>query len=744
MLGSRFFHLDRELFKTTVNIHKICALTWICGMPLSVLSRFKTHWANIRTFLLWGPKDLVWMIQSARSLYNKSAAVPAAGRFNTGQKINACLVILYYLGFVSTGILIYTKGSILIPWYVHTALFFSAMGSTGGHLFLALVNPSTRIALAGIFHGWAPMKYIEHHHVLSLPPALQAHTHAVDVKGVARELLVSKLEIGGFILAFVLSGVGLYAFGLGRMATAKSQFDQRFADVIQPSQLTTKHRIGPTAESCTKCHTFTGELPDRNCEECHQDVKSRRTLKLGYHGTLKGDCRTCHREHRESRLPLVPLDREKFNHNEAAFHLEGKHVQLKCEDCHEKKRTKETPGVFFIGLKYGKCSDCHEDQHKGQFQAACNTCHTPAGWTGKNLTFRHETQADFKLVGKHATLDCQKCHKPATFSLKLGTAKFKGLAQDCASCHADPHEPQLAQDCTRCHTPDGWQGANLKFVHNRDAKFSLVAKHEAVACVKCHKPVSDGAPLAKAKLRGLPSATCASCHNDPHGGQFAQDCMRCHTTPVSWKVATLKFQHDHDTKFSLVGKHAVVQCEKCHQPQSGSKVLASARFRDLPQDCASCHQIKHPDTYGRMCTSCHTPFGWAKKEPPFDHARDAGFDLMGKHLVAKCSACHGEAVVGVIKPGPRLAPVCYSCHQKDDPHKGVLGEECSKCHVPVGWKGEDLIFEHNTMARFILDRDHDHVSCAKCHINGKFKPLDTACSACHTKFFLDDKKSNAR
>lgn len=741
MLYSRFSHLDREMFTRTVALHKVCALIWICAMPLTVVSHLRVHWANIRVMLTWGVQDAVWMVQSVRALINRKVVIPPADRFNTGQKINACLVMIYYVGFGITGAFMYWKASALIPWYVHAAMFFSALGSVGGHLFLALVNPSTRIALGGIFHGWAPMKYVEHHHALSIPKARREHAKPLSVRALAAEILYSRIELSILLATLLLGGVGAYAFGQGRLATAKKQFAKSFADVIQPSELSTKHRIGPVSESCTKCHLYTGEIPDRKCEACHEDIQQRRIDKAGYHGTLKGDCRYCHREHRERSATLVPLDREKFSHEDALFKLAGKHAKVECDECHKKQRTEKTPGIYYIGLPHERCTDCHRDRHDGQFvRKTCDTCHTPRGWTGKEVKFSHKTDSDYPLEGRHAAVDCAKCHKPTGPKEPLGSAKFKGLGRACVDCHEEPHRKQFETRCTDCHSTAGWDRKNLDFDHAKDAKFPLLAKHADVACDKCHQPQQPGDPLGKAQFRGLPFGKCSDCHKDPHAGQFVQDCTQCHPRPDTWKVSAPQFEHNRDTKFTLVGKHVPLACVTCHKPVPEGGKLASAKFKGLDTTCEKCHEVKHPASYGTVCTACHAPDAWPKKRVTFDHGRDFRFELVGKHLLAKCSACHDGKLMGAIDRGKPVAYSCRTCHQKDDPHKGVLGEACAKCHSTRGWKGEDLVFDHDTMSRFKIDRDHVKVACVDCHKNGKWKPLDTACSSCHTKFFLDQKR----
>jgi cytochrome b subunit of formate dehydrogenase len=414
MLASRFWHVDREW---SVFIHEVFAVAWVIGLPLTVLIHAKVHWQHLRIMLAWGRDDLLWMTQSFRSIYNKTITPPPAGRFNTGQKINALLVFVYFFGFSATGLLMFFKGSILFPWYVHTALFFSALGTVGGHLHLALLNPSTRIALAGIFNGWAPIEYIRHHHPLSLPSSARSHHERPGKKTIKEELLISKVEIIILIVTILLAGVGALAFNKAQLVSVKSSFAKKFADSINPNTLSTRHRIGPLAESCTKCHSYTGQIPDAKCEQCHVDIKDRRMKLSGYHGTFKGDCRICRREHLGTTNSIIPLFREKFTHDLANYKLEGKHTKLECDECHKKLHPPVVPdkpitaGIYFIGLKSDKCTDCHRDPHNGQFAVGCEQCHTDNGWTQKELKFSHDKDSSFQLTGKHAAVECVKCHK---------------------------------------------------------------------------------------------------------------------------------------------------------------------------------------------------------------------------------------------------------------------------------------------------------------------------------------------
>jgi cytochrome b subunit of formate dehydrogenase len=730
MLTLRFLNLDAAWSALVAIVHKCCAATWVIALPLTVLMRGRVHWPHIRGMLTWGKGDAAWMLQSLRAVYNKKAVIPPAGRFNTGQKINALLVMLYFSGFAMTGLLMFFLPSILFPWYVHAALFFSAMGSTGGHLYLALLNPSTRIALMGIFHGWAPMKYVEHHHSLSLPPSLHAHDAHTSAPAQLSDLKMSRAEMIILIVALLMAGIGALTFQQGRLALARKNFSKRFGDSIQPSRLSTRHEIGPVTESCAKCHLFTGELPNRKCEACHEDIKERRATKSGLHGTMEGDCRKCHREHQGRGKSIIPPFRDEFDHDQTNFKLEGKHADVACDDCHAKTRTEQTPGIYYIGLPHARCADCHRDPHDDQFTRACSDCHSPQGWTGEALQFRHADMAAFPLEGKHATVACAACHKPVNEDAPLASAPFKNLSTECASCHQEPHDRQFSAACTTCHTPAGWQGQALTFNHNRDSSFTLVAKHAEVACIQCHKPAETGQPLGTARFRGLKSE-CADCHQDPHRGQFGRACVTCHATPTGWSAASAQFDHRTGTAFALIGKHADVACIRCHQPAKAGGALGTARFRGLETGCVTCHPVQHPKAYGTTCNSCHTPVGWPAKSPPFVHQRDTRFALQGKHTTLECRTCHHAAAAGVLEPSPARSYACVTCHRDDDPHRSVLGTTCSKCHSPAGWTGEALLFDHNTMARFVLNRYHRDVACTKCHEESRWKPLDASCDRCH-------------
>ena len=168
----------------------------------------------------------------------------------------------------------------------------------------------------------------------------------------------------------------------------------------------------------------------------------------------------------------------------------------------------------------------------------------------------------------------------------------------------------------------------------------------------------------------------------------------------------------------VLGKHIGVKCSACH---------AGNAFKHTPRECNECHRKddKHKGNFGAKCATCHTDRDW--KEILFDHGKATRYPLLGKHLDAKCESCHKE---NLYKNKPKLKTDCYSCHKKEDKHKGQEGKKCESCHTPHAWKKAE--FDHR-LSSFALTGMHTLVACNKCHITVVFKDAKSDCGSCHEK-----------
>ncbi|MBV9145546.1 MAG: hypothetical protein JO065_06495, partial [Acidobacteria bacterium] len=187
--------------------------------------------------------------------------------------------------------------------------------------------------------------------------------------------------------------------------------------------------------------------------------------------------------------------------------------------------------------------------------ARCEQCHTVNGW---NVSIRaiKEHENRFPLLGAHATIQCDECHKGAA------NGQFTGLSTDCFSCHATEfvhttapnHQASgFSTNCQQCHRSfDTWLGAS--FDHGKLTGFALTGAHATLECSACH---------VGGRFQGTPT-NCISCHQPDFNNAknpnhvilgFPQTCSQCHST-TTWLNA--RFDHNTMTSFPLAGAHVSV------------------------------------------------------------------------------------------------------------------------------------------------------------------------------------------
>ncbi len=511
------------------------------------------------------------------------------------------------------------------------------------------------------------------------------------------------------------------------------------AEVVQPAPLSAMHQNIPELSECRACHATASSIADEKCLKCHSEIGERRETKQGFHGNgLVGACAQCHKDHGEG---LITFDRASFNHRQTTFPLVERHAELKCEQCHEKPVSDsrhEGMRFDFIGLKHDSCVACHDDPHHGDLVAkasgegaasdiakdrSCSSCHDQTGWTGRHMSFSHEADSSFKLRGAHASLDCKKCHEPTDAKASLASAPFKSLSTDCQSCHADPHRGTLltnGKSCTSCHDQDSWTGRDLSFDHSRDTTFKLRGKHASLECTACHSPSAPGAALATADFKNTATG-CASCHQDPHAGQFESpttNCADCHQEN-GFKGSDLLFRHESVKSFPLTGAHASVACAACHKPTDASKNSAlGARFRGLDTSCASCHEDPHAGSLApKSCTTCHDTVAWTGPHLVFDHRSKvtSDFTLDAAHSTLSCASCHSSVV---FKPTPT---------------------DCAKCHATEAAHLDGRVEIAGEAAQWTPSPHAGILKCTDCHDttapNEHIEDIATRCAKCHTQHY---------
>jgi NMD protein affecting ribosome stability and mRNA decay len=435
------------------------------------------------------------------------------------------------------------------------------------------------------------------------------------------------------------------------------------------------------------------------------------------HGALNIPCENCHTSLSWKPIRSIP----EFEHDKTRYPLRGMHEKVQCIQCHVK--------LVFTNVGQ-KCSDCHADIHRGQFGANCESCHTVKGWK-VSVTAIRDHQNRFPLIGAHAAVDCESCHKGAA------TGQFQGLSTQCYSCHATEYKGTsnpnhvtagFPTSCETCHNTNNWLDA--KFDHSATG-FPLTNAHADPprVCLDCH--INNN--------YNLTSNACVTCHlknfqgatNPSHvAGGFSQTCQQCHNTSA-WQPATF----DHTTVgFPLTNAHADPPraCLDCH---------INNNYNLTTTACVSCHLAnyqgaKNPNHvaggFSQTCQQCHTTSAW--QPAAFDH-NSVGFPLTNAHADPPrvCLDCHINNNYNL------TTTACVSCHlanyqgaKNPDHVAGGFSQTCQQCHTTSAW--QPATFNHSTVG-FPLTNAHADPPrvCLDCHINNNYNLTTTACVSCHLK-----------
>lgn len=440
-------------------------------------------------------------------------------------------------------------------------------------------------------------------------------------------------------------------------------------------------------------------------------------------------------------------------------------------------------GQRFPGRSADGCAGCHADPHAGQFdrprdgssepasgRRACLDCHARESFAAPAFGLAEHARTGLPLEGRHGELACGVCHPSATpgavdaasAPLRPGTHPpgppqalaarpelasadvpvwLAGIDARCSACHADAHrgffagfEAQLGAhpngSCAACHSAASFaEVEGGAFDHARHGGLPLDGAHGEAGCSVCHPP--RPAPDATGRTFGRVAedfgryAGCQTCHQDPHGGAFADwtsapgalpagtDCGTCHST-ASFRHGAADFDHGRATGYALTGAHAQAACSACHAPARFSE--RAARLRPGPSDplsalgllpesdgrrraatparssaaargsaCDDCHVDAHGGQFaadGRTdCGACHDSTSeWTAGA--FDHDRDARFPLEGAHAEAACAACHkAEPALAELQTQLPAPPPGSAAPGFDPARYKPLGTLCTDCHA---------------------------------------------------------------
>lgn len=232
------------------------------------------------------------------------------------------------------------------------------------------------------------------------------------------------------------------------------------------------------------------------------------------HEKVPFGCETCHIT---SEWKMIH-----FNHDTTGFMVDGRHRQVDCKACHDLADFSEVDS---------NCRYCHTDVHQAKIYPDCELCHTTSGWQILDAYQAH-ANTTFQLLGSHAKLDCDACHKTEIIN------EFRRPFTDCFDCHRESylsttspkHTPDMfGMRCDDCHSFLAWKPATFR---NHDDSFPIFSGEHSGTwdnCTTCHINPDTYSEF-----------TCLVCHahrqskmDEEHRGKSgysyeSQACYHCH------------------------------------------------------------------------------------------------------------------------------------------------------------------------------------------------------------------------
>jgi formate dehydrogenase subunit gamma len=155
----------REVFSWA---HRLSGLCLIVLPPLTIAvhwREFQIHLKNMRAAWVWTWDDVRWLLLAGPAAFSSKVSLPDQGKFNAGEKINFTVLTVTYPVYIVTGLMIWYLDIPYLSWIVHVySATFIATPLILGHIFLATLNPDTRVGLSGMLSGFVDRHWARHHY----------------------------------------------------------------------------------------------------------------------------------------------------------------------------------------------------------------------------------------------------------------------------------------------------------------------------------------------------------------------------------------------------------------------------------------------------------------------------------------------------------------------------------------------------------------------------------------------------
>ncbi|MBI5835991.1 MAG: cytochrome b/b6 domain-containing protein [Candidatus Eisenbacteria bacterium] len=148
-------------------LHRGVGVALVVLPPLALLRGirdWRMHLENMREGWTWRKDDFRWLVLFPRYAMDPRVKLPEQGKFNAAEKLNFMMVQSTYPFYIVTGILVWLPGSAALAYLAHLGVAIMGLPLVLGHIFMATVNPETKVGLSGMITGWVDREWARHHY----------------------------------------------------------------------------------------------------------------------------------------------------------------------------------------------------------------------------------------------------------------------------------------------------------------------------------------------------------------------------------------------------------------------------------------------------------------------------------------------------------------------------------------------------------------------------------------------------
>jgi formate dehydrogenase subunit gamma len=154
----------RNIFSTIHRSSGVALIIFPMLATLKIRGDVRIHLYNIQQAWIWLFDDFRWLGLMGLAAVNPKIKLPEQGKFNAAEKINFMVLMVTYPLYVLTGLLMWLMPLAIFSWLLHFFMAVMAVPLISGHLFMAVINPASRVGLSGMITGFVDREWAKHHY----------------------------------------------------------------------------------------------------------------------------------------------------------------------------------------------------------------------------------------------------------------------------------------------------------------------------------------------------------------------------------------------------------------------------------------------------------------------------------------------------------------------------------------------------------------------------------------------------